>query len=125
MVPQDFYVFPDDLYRLASASDPKLTRVRPKRDADLVEQNGVVIVLANNRGISLYTRSGVIQERLTRWAWRIRKGTILPQRLKLHRDRPEHYMICPIVTMPLSEYTGLLEQLVLHCERVFKVASVV
>ncbi len=116
-------MFPDDLYRLASGSDPKLTRVRPNRDADLVEQNGVVIVLANNRGISLYTRSGVIQEGLTGWAWRIRKGTILPHRLKLHRDRPEHYMICPVANMPLSEFAGLLEKLVLHCERVFKVVT--
>ena len=120
-VPKDFMILPDDLYRLAVSSSPKMTHVRPVDDVDLYDQNGVLMILANNRGVSLWTLEGVKIAQLTGWAWRIRKNTPLPPKLKLHNDQPEHYVICPTESMPLSTYIGLLETLVVHCEKVFKI----
>lgn len=88
-------------------------------DVDLYELNGIVMVRANNRGVSLYTLKGVEDVGLTGWAWRIRQGTALPPELKLHNDKPEHYMICPISEMPLAKFVGLLQQMVVHCEKYF------
>lgn len=123
MVLQDFYVFPVDLYRLGGSADPHLARVRPLRDVTVLERNGVAWVVANNRGISLYTEAGVRQAALTGWAWRIRRGTALPTGLKLHHDAADHYLLCPVVDMGLAEYRGLLERLVVRCERVMKVVG--
>jgi hypothetical protein len=118
---QDFLVLPVELYRLAGGSDPKLTRLRPIDDVDLYEVNGITMVRANNRGVSLYTLRGVEEVGLTGWAWRIRKGTALPAELKLHNDKSEHYMICPISPMPMAKLVGLLQQMVVHCEKYFSV----
>jgi hypothetical protein len=79
------------------------------------------MVRANNRGISLYTLKGVEEVGLTGWAWHVRSGTALSSGLKLHSDKPEHYMICPMTVMPLATFVGLLQQMVMHCEKYFNV----
>lgn len=45
--------------------------------------------------------------------WRIRKGTPLPQGMRLVQDltRQGHYMLAPALNMPLSKFLGLLEEI--------------
>ncbi|MEY4582663.1 MAG: hypothetical protein RL701_7366 [Pseudomonadota bacterium] len=54
--------------------------------------------------------------------WRIKRGAMIPQDLRLVKDlRPGHdghYMISLATTMPLKKYLGLLEELGMDRARV-------
>ncbi|MGH8620969.1 MAG: hypothetical protein ACRET3_02430, partial [Burkholderiales bacterium] len=58
MLPREFYVFPEDLYRVGNSASPRLDRVRGE-EVDTTEINSIRVILANNRGISLFTDAGI------------------------------------------------------------------
>jgi hypothetical protein len=120
MLPRDLFPFPEDLYRVGNSGGPRMDHIRAD-EIDVVELNGVRFIQANNRGISVFTETGIRQGVVSGWAWKISKTAVLSPELKLHQDRPEHFMLCPIRQMPLDEYKGHIAKLVVHCERAFKV----
>ena len=116
----DLYLAPEDLFRLGNAADPRLTHIRRPKDIDTVEINGLLVVIANGKGISLATQERISKSPVSGWVWKISKGTQMPQGLKLINDRDGHYSVCPTANMPLDEFKGLLSKLALKCQKVFK-----
>ena len=118
------YLVPEDFYRLGNASSPILTRIRPG-EVDIAEVNGIKMVVANGKGVSLYNKAGLDLIPLKGWVWEISANTQLPFGLKLNRDdRPEgHYTICPLRNMPVNEFVGLLESIVVYCQKNLQKAS--
>ena len=55
----DLYFAPEDLYRLGNATDPRLTHVRCPKDIDTIEINGILVVVANGKGVSLATKERI------------------------------------------------------------------
>lgn len=118
---EKIYLSSESLYRLGNASSPLLTRIRPK-EVDITEINGINIIIANNKGVSLYNKTGLDLAPLTGWVWEIKANTKFPAGLKLKKDdQPEgHYTLCPTRNMPVNEFVALLENVVIHCKKVFK-----
>lgn len=120
----------EDLYRMGSATSSKLEKVRPN-EVDLYDRNGVEMVSANGKGISLITEIG-LQRRarlLSGYAWKLQANLPMPLGLALHPDQAsvrqptgaaDHYLLCPAADMPLGEYVGLLQKLALKLERTHK-----
>jgi hypothetical protein len=119
-LPQDFYIFPEDLFRAGNSTEPRLTHIRAD-DINLDDVNGVPTVRLNNKGVSVFSLSEIKSGSASGWAWKIKKGTQLPPSVKLHNDFPGHYMICPTKSMSLSQYKGILEEMALKAEKAFKV----
>ncbi len=115
------YLSPETLYRLGNGSSPLLTRVRPG-EVDTIKVNGVTMIVANRKGISLYNKTGLDLAPLSGWVWEIKENTSLPTGLKLIKDnRPEgHYSLCPTKNMSIHEFVSLLEKVVIHCKKSFK-----
>lgn len=105
---------------LAVSSSSRLTHVRKPKDIDTMEINGIAMVVANGKGISLSTKGRLDKTRLSGWVWKISRGTQMPTGLKLINDRSGHYSICLRSNMPLDEFIGLLSKLALKCQKVFK-----
>ncbi len=106
---EEYYMVPEELYRLGNSTEPKLTNVRTK-DVDIItDSEGTQIVLANGSGISLFTKAGIQNMRSSGWVWKFDYGVNLPIGLKLVNDKPEHYCIAPVENMPLDKYKSLLE----------------
>ena len=118
---EKLYLVPEDLYRLGNATSPLLTKIRPG-EIDLIEVNGIKMIVANAKGVSLYNKTGLDMVPLKGWVWEISANTQLPFGLKLIKDdRPEgHYTLCPNRNMPVNEFVGLLESVVVYCQKVFK-----
>jgi hypothetical protein len=117
---QDLFLAPEDLFRLGNANGPRLTHVRRPKDVDTMEVNGITVVIANGKGISLSTKDRIEKSPMAGWVWKIAKGTQMPAGLKLLNDRLGHYSICPRSNMPLDEFVGLLSKLAMKCQKVFK-----
>ncbi|GAB2198643.1 Tse2 family ADP-ribosyltransferase toxin [Sessilibacter sp. MAH4] len=117
---EDLYFAPEDLYRLGNSTSPRLTNVRRPKDIDTTLINGITVVIANGKGVSLSTKERLEKTPMSGWVWKIAKGSQIPTGLKLLNDRPGHYGICPISNMPLDEFIGLLSKLALKCSKVFK-----
>jgi hypothetical protein len=119
----EFYLVPEDVYRLGNAAGPKLDNVR-QSDVETNEINGVVMVVANGKGVSVFDRDGLARVPLAGWVWRIPARTPLPAGLKFVHDPlpdiPGHYVIAPVHNMPLAKYKGLLEELAVHAVKVGK-----
>jgi hypothetical protein len=96
-----------------------LSNVRP-RDVNTTEINGIIIVVANGKGISVFDKEGINQSPMSGWVWRFRPNTNIPFGLKLVKDKAHHYCIAPITNMPLSKYKGLLEEMAVSATRVYK-----
>lgn len=122
---QDFFVFPEDLdlFRVGNSTHPRWNNVRLD-EVETYEVNGVLMVRANNLGVSVYTEDRVKKSGLSGWAWRIKRGAVLPPTLKIWSDEDGHGLICPTVDMPLSKYVSLLEELVVHSVKEFKLEKV-
>jgi hypothetical protein len=121
-VPDDIpflYLSQADLFRLGNASTPKLDNVR-EVDVELFERNGIQMVRANGKGISLFTEAGIARLK-GGWLWKIPHGTPMPSGVALFNNHGTHYVICPIADMTLDGYKALLSNLALRCERVRKV----
>lgn len=115
------YLAQVDLFRVGNSESPRMDRVRINKDIDIYEQNGIPMVRANGKGISLFTEEEIQQTRFEGWAWKIPHGTPMPNGLGLFNDHPGHFMLCPISSMPVDEYKALLSKIALTCERVMKV----
>lgn len=118
---EPLYLAPETLYRLGNASSPLVTRIRPG-EIDIIEVNGIKVIVSNGKGISLYNKRGLDLSPLSGWVWEISQHTPLPSGLKLIRDNsPEgHYSLCPNQNMPVSEFVSLLEKVAIFCKKVFK-----
>lgn len=118
---EKLYLVPEDLYRLGNATSPLLSRIRPG-EIDLVEVDGIKMIIANGKGISLYNKVGLDLMPLKGWVWEISANTHLPFGLRLNKDdNPEgHYTICPDRNMPVHEFVGLLESIVINCKKLYK-----
>lgn len=119
MLPTSFYIVPEDVFRLGNADHPRMSHVRP-RDVDSTEVNGILVVVANNKGISVFDAEGITRTPMSGWIWKFFPGTQLPQGLKLVQDKPHHYCIAPITNMPMDKYKGLLEELGLKATRIMQ-----
>jgi hypothetical protein len=121
----------EDLYRLGNATSPKLHNPRAD-DVNTYERNGIAMVVANGKGISLITEARLrrIEKVATGYVWKLPANLPMPPAgLALNPDMdsilkpgglPEHYFLCPISDMTLSEYVGLLSKLALKLERTRK-----
>lgn len=119
MFPKEFFILPEELFRLGNSSSPRLSNVR-SRDIDTIEINGVVVIRANGKGVSVFDKIGINESPMTGWVWRFPPNTQPPVGLKLVHDKPHHFCIAPAQNMPIGKYKGLLEEMALRATRVFK-----
>lgn len=118
---KDFYIFPEDIYRVGNSSSHKLTAIRVG-EIDTYEVDGVKMVIANGKGVSGFTLAGLQDEGLTGFAWLFPKGTMVELGLKLvDDDKPEHYVLAPVTNMPLEKYKSLLEKMGEKCSKHLKI----
>lgn len=87
---------------------------------DTIEINGITVIRANGKGISVFDRAGINESPMTGWVWRFPPNTQPPVGLKLVQDKPHHYCIAPAQNMPIDKYKGLLEEMALKATRIFK-----
>ncbi|MBB3061766.1 hypothetical protein [Microbulbifer rhizosphaerae] len=119
MFPKEFFILPEELFRLGNSSSSKLSNVR-SRDVDTIEINGITVIRANGKGISVFDTDGINESPMTGWVWRFPPNTQPPFGLKLVQDKPHHFCIAPTQNMPIDKYKGLLEEMALKATRVFK-----
>lgn len=119
MFPKEFFILPEELFRLGNSSSPRLSNVR-SRDVDTIEINGITVIRANGKSISVFDKAGINESPMTGWVWRFPPHTQPPVGLKLVQDKPHHYCIAPAQNMPIDKYKGLLEEMALKATRVFK-----
>lgn len=117
---EDLYFTPEDLFRLGNSSGPRLTHIRRPKDVDTIELNGILMVISNGKGVSLFTKDRIEKTPMSGWVWKIPRGTTVPQGLKLINDSHGHFSICPVANMPLDEFKGLLSKLAIKCQKIFK-----
>lgn len=117
---KEFYLFPEDVFRMGNSEKHRMAVIR-QDEVNTTVIKGVTMVIANNNGISVWTKEGIIEKGLTGYAWLIKAGTSLPIGLKLVNDTPGHYMLAPARNMPLDAYKGLLEEMGIKCEKYLKV----
>lgn len=118
MLQDEFFLIPEEVFRLGNFN-PKFARVRSK-DADTITINGILMVIANGKGVSVFDRNGIIQSPKIGWVWRFVPQTALPPGLELIEEEPNHYCLAPTQNMPVNKYKGLLEELALKANRMFK-----
>ena len=116
---QEFYILPEELFRLGNSSSSRLSNVR-SRDIDTIQINGIAVVKANGKGISVFDKQGINESPMSGWVWRFPPNATPPPGLKLVKDKPHHYCIAPTQNMPVDKYKGLLEEMALKATRVFK-----
>ena len=51
-ISEEFYIIPEEVYRVGNSTSPLLHKVR-SGEVDVMEMNGVKIILANGKGVSL------------------------------------------------------------------------
>ncbi len=124
------YMLDEDLYRLGNATSPKLHNVRAD-DVDTYDRNGIVMVRANGKGISLATEQRLkrIERTASGYVWRLPANLFMPQGLVLKGDLssinkpggvPDHYLLCPAYDMIMSEYITMLYKLAAQLQRLRK-----
>jgi hypothetical protein len=118
MFPKEFYIVPEEVFRLGNATSPRLSNVRPS-DVDWTKINEIIVVVANNRGISLFDKDEIAKRNMSGWVWQFNPNTPMPHGLKLVNDYQGHYTIAPVDNMPMDKYKGLLEELGMKAFRVF------
>jgi len=57
-ISEEFYIIPEEVYRVGNSTSPLLHKVR-SGEVDVMEMNGVRIILANGKGVSLYNEAGL------------------------------------------------------------------
>ncbi len=119
MLPKIFYIAPEELFRLGNSTNPKLSHVR-QRDINTIDINGIKMIVANNKGISVFDKEGINESPMTGWVWQFKPNTNLPVGLKLVKDKAHHYCIAPVHNMPVDKYKGLLEEMALLANRIYK-----
>lgn len=114
---EDLYVMDlnalhEDLYRMGNAASPNFSEDRGLRDCQVVDRDGIKVVIANGRGFSAFNRMTALM-RTKKNIWRIKKGSRLPSESRLVKDssNPGHYMFAPACNMPFKKYLGALEEM--------------
>jgi hypothetical protein len=97
---------PVDLYRSGNTTSPRMDNVRTQ-DITQVTISGVVYVKADSGGISTSTYASGLSPTV----WKIPKGTVFPDTIKLNNDKPGHYQWEPASQMTLSAFTSLMTAL--------------
>jgi len=118
MFPKSFYMCPEDVFRLGNATSPKIANVRPS-DVDWTKINDIIVVIANGRGVSVFSENELKKRDMSGWVWQFNATTPMPPGLKLVSDYEGHYMICPATNMPMDKFKGLLEEVGVKAFRVF------
>lgn len=119
MLPREFYIVPEEIFRLGNSNSARLSSVRP-RDVNTTLINGIEVIIANGKGISVFDKEGINESPMSGWVWCFSKNTRISIGLKLVQDKKHHYCIAPIQNMPIDKYKGLLEEMAMHAKRVFK-----
>lgn len=119
MLPKEFYILPEELFRLGNSESARLSNVR-SRDIDTIEIDGLLVIKANGKGVSVFDRVGINESPMAGWVWRFPPNTRPPLGLKLVQDKPHHFCIAPTQNMPVEKYKRLLEMMTLSASRVFK-----
>lgn len=123
MTVETLYIVQEDLFRVGNSSSPQLSKIRAG-EITLMEINGVKVIVADGKGVSLYNKAGLERSSLTGWVWEIRAGLSLPKGLYLNpdpdRNNPGHYFACPRMNMPVHSYVGLLEEMALQCAKLYQ-----
>jgi hypothetical protein len=119
MFPKDFFILPEELFRLGNSNNSNLSNVRA-RDIDTIEINGITVIVANGKGVSVFDKAGINESPMTGWVWRFAPNTQPPVGLKLVKDKAHHFCIAPTHNMPVDKYKGLLEEMAFKATRVFK-----
>lgn len=119
MFPKEFYLIPEEIFRIGNADSSKLTHVRA-RDVNTALVNGINIVVANGKGISVFDKIGINESPMNGWVWKFPPNCSLPIGLKFVQDKPHHFCIAPTQNMPVDKYKGLLEEMALKAQRVYK-----
>ena len=119
---KEFYIIPEDVFRVGNATSTLLTKIRGG-EVDTYVQNGVVIVVANGKGVSVYNADELSKTTLTGWVWKLSGNKPLPIGLVITGGNDGHYHICPSQNMPVDKYKGLLEELGVSAQRVWKKAA--
>ena len=110
---------PEEVFRLGNSNSARLSHVRSV-DMNTTVVNGILVVIANNKGISVFDRESIMKSPMNGWVWQFLPNTSFPLGLKLVNDKPGHYCIAPTTNMPIDKYKGLLEELALKATRVFQ-----
>jgi hypothetical protein len=121
-IAQDFYIFPEEVFRLGNSTSHKLTAIKA-REVTVITINAVPVIVADGRGVSVFTLEGILREGLTGFAWQFAKGTPVTQGLKLILDplKDGHYFLCPRENMPVDKYKGLLEEMGVRCHKYLQI----
>lgn len=119
MLPREFYLVPEEIFRLGNSKDARLSNVRP-RDVNIAVINSIEVIIANGKGISVFDKEGINESPMSGWVWCLSKNTQMPIGLKLVQDKKHHYCIAPMQNMPIDKYKGLLEEMAMHAKRVYK-----
>ena len=114
-----YLMMPEELFRLGNATDPQLSKVRA-RDVDVIEVDGKMMIVANEKGISLFGMTGIRLSPMTGWVWKFPPNTPLPAGLHLVNDKPHHYCIAPVRNMFVDEFKVLLDKLASTAVKFFK-----
>ena len=92
-----------DLYRMGSASSPRMDHVRVSKDIAPFEKEGVVWVAVRSGGVSTFSTQGFGRN----W-WQLPQGYTYPDALCVVNDHGNHYSWEPRVAMSLADYVALL-----------------
>lgn len=66
MYPKEFYLIPEEIFRMGSSTNSRLSNVRPK-DVTKMEINGITVIVANGKGISVFDKVGINESPMTGW----------------------------------------------------------
>lgn len=119
VINKEFYLIPEEVFRVGNGSGPRMHMVRSS-EVDTTDVNGVKVIIANGRGVSLYSQDELSNTTLTGWVWRFGAHTPIPQGLKLVNDKLGHFCVAPTTNMPVDLYKGLLEQMGMKAQKVWK-----
>lgn len=118
-----FYLLDEDLYRMGNSTSSRMDHVR-NVDVDVYPINGILMVRANGRGISLGTLEYLQKLQFEGWLWKIPATAPLATGLLLRPDpnpaKQGHFFLCPASDMSMDKYRALLSELALRCERTQK-----
>ena len=76
-MPKSFFIIPEDVFRLGNALSPRLGNVRA-RDVDTTSMNGILVVIANGKGVSVFDETGIAESPFEGWVWKLSAALQLP-----------------------------------------------
>jgi hypothetical protein len=116
--PEDLFVMDldslrEDLYRMGNSTSPNFSEARGLIDCLVVDLDGIKMVVANGNGFSAFNRITQVMKSRGKNVWKIKKGSPLPEGIKLVKDLTNagHFMLAPTTNMPFKKFLGLLEEI--------------